>query len=506
MTQPSKIYSLDELEKILEGKRKLTIGHCHGVFDLLHVGHLRHFKEAKHQSDILVVTLTADEFVNKGPHRPAFNQDLRAESIAALECVDFVAVNPSPSAETAIQKIRPSLFFKGSDYKTRETPPDSKLSTELALVEKLGGKVVFTDDIQFSSSSLINSFLSPFTEEVSRYLADFRTRHTAKSINQLLTKVHDLKVLVLGETVIDEYHYCDAIGKAGKEPVLVTRFISGEQFIGGVLAIANHVAGICAKVDVLSCLGTKNSFESFIRERLRPNVTPHFVFNEGRPTIVKLRYVENYLLQKLFEVYTMDDTPVPSSEEEALCEKLRAILPNYDVVIVADYGHGMISERARALICKHSKFLAVNTQANAGNRGFHTISAYPRADYISLSSMELGLDRRTREGDVRKMILGLLETTHCKTITVTRGKHGILTYSPEHGFAEGPGLATKVVDRIGSGDAVLAITSPFASLNCPPELIAFLGNIAGSEAVRILGHSSFIDRSVIRKGVESLLK
>jgi len=506
MTRTNKILSLDELEATLAKTPGRVVGHCHGVFDLLHVGHLRHFKEAKAQSDILVVTLTADEYVNKGPHRPAFNQDLRAESVAELECVDFVAINPSPTADTAIRKIRPSLFFKGNDYKTRDTPPDSKLKSELSLVEELGGKVVFTDDIQFSSSSLINSFLSPFTEEVSRYLTDFRTRYNAKSIGQLLNKVHDLKVLVLGETVIDEYHYCDAIGKAGKEPVLVTRFLSGEQFIGGVLAIANHVAGICAKVDVLTCLGTKNSFEPFIRERLKPNVTPHFVFNEGRPTIIKLRYVENYLLQKLFEVYTMDDTPVPSSEEETLCETLRTILPNYDVVIVADYGHGMISERARALLCKYSKFLAVNTQANAGNRGFHTISAYPRADYISLSNMELGLDRRRREGDVRKMILELLETTHCKTITVTRGKHGILTYSHEHGFAEGPGLATKVVDRIGSGDAVLAITSPFAALGCPPELIAFLGNIAGSEAVRILGHSSFIDRTIIRKGVEALLK
>ena len=107
MSARSKIKPLPELATVLDGLRGQgrKVVHCHGVFDLLHVGHLRYFDEAKAMGDVLVVTLTTDKHVNKGPHRPAFTEQLRAEVLAALECVDFVAINPTPTAVEAIRLI-----------------------------------------------------------------------------------------------------------------------------------------------------------------------------------------------------------------------------------------------------------------------------------------------------------------------------------------------------------------------------------------------------------------
>src|SRR5262249_25126604 len=148
-------------------------------------------------------------------------------------------------------------------------------------------------------------------------------------------------------------------------------------------------------VDVLTMLGEGLDQEDFVRGVLKPGITPLFVEKKNSPTIVKKRYVEKYLSQQMFEVYRMNDEALDARADGELCERLGAVLPNYDVVIVADYGHGMLGPNAIQTLCEHSKFLAVNTQSNAGNHGFNMISKYPRADYVCLAQREVALETRS---------------------------------------------------------------------------------------------------------------
>jgi rfaE bifunctional protein nucleotidyltransferase chain/domain len=503
-----KIRSLDELTSILHPFRgeNARIVHCHGVFDLLHIGHIRYLEQAKKLGDVLVVTLTSDRYVQKGPNRPAFSQSYRAEAIAALGCVDFVAVNDAPSAVEAIQKLRPSHYVKGKDYKDRPKSRVGNLSKEEEAVLAVGGELVVTDEELFSSSALLNHHFSMFSDDITKYLETIRSKYSIEKIEGLFDAVADLKVLVIGETIVDEYQYCEAIGKSGKEPVLVTRQRSSEKFGGGVLAVANHVAGFCKNVSVLSFLGSEDSHEAFVRSGLRSNVTPLFMTMPGRPTIVKKRYVEHYLLQKLFEIYVIEDEPLARPEEEHLLHELERLLPEFDLVIVADYGHGMLSPESRARLCSHSRFLAVNTQVNAGNNGFHTISCYPRADYISISYGELCLEMRKRFVEVEQMLPILRERVNCDRITITQGKAGICSWSGKHGIWHAPALTQHFVDRVGSGDAVLSLTSPFAAIGVEPDLLAFMGNLAGAEAVKTVGHRSFLERRSFVKQIRALMK
>src|SRR3989338_1822925 len=179
-----KIKTIDELAVILASLRKKgrKIVHCHGVFDLLHPGHIKHFEAARKKGDILVVTITKDEYVNKGPGRPIFNQSLRAESIAAIECVDFVAVNDWPTAVETIRKIKPHFYVKGSDYARREDDVTAKISLEEEAVKSVGGDIHFTDEISFSSSTLINTFLNPHPEDVKEFFLKLKSRFTAADI------------------------------------------------------------------------------------------------------------------------------------------------------------------------------------------------------------------------------------------------------------------------------------------------------------------------------------
>lgn len=502
-----KIKDLDELAQVLATARAAgkKIVHCHGVFDLLHVGHLRYFEEAKTHGDVLVVTITPDRFVNKGPHRPVFTETLRAEALAALQVVDYVAINRWPTAVETIQLLKPDLYVKGPDYKDQATDYTGGIYKEQAAVEAGGGKLVFTDDITFSSTNLLNREFSVFPKETQEYLSSLRTRYGVGEIFRYLTGAQHLKVLVVGEAIIDEYLYCETLGKTGKEPVLAARYFKGEKFAGGSLAVANHVATFAGEVSLLTFLGQRDSQEEFIRSKLHPQVQPIFLTMEQAPTIVKRRFVEMYPFQKLFEVYLMGD-PLNHKESQQLREKLLELLPQFDVVIAIDYGHGMLGGGAIEILGSQARFLAVNAQMNAGNLGFHTVAHYPRADYISLSEKELRLEARDRTGEVQELIRKLADKLSCDRIMITRGGEGCISWNRNEGFHKVPAFAGKVVDRVGAGDALFAISSLCAAQKMPAELIGFVANAAGAQAVSIVGNKSAVERVSLMKFIESLLK
>jgi rfaE bifunctional protein kinase chain/domain/rfaE bifunctional protein nucleotidyltransferase chain/domain len=510
MQRDDKIKTIEELAKVLaslraQGNDKKVV-QCHGVFDLLHIGHIRHFEQAKKLGDVLVVTVTPDRYVNKGPHRPAFTEGLRAEAIAALDCVDYVAINEWPTAVETIKLLKPNIYAKGADYGDPQRDVTGKIVDEEDAVTSVGGKIAFTDDIVFSSSSLINKYLPVFPREVREYLSSFSAKYSVDDILSYLEKAQSLKVLVVGEAIIDEYQYCETIGKSAKEPILAARYLSTEKFAGGILAIANHVANFCNNVGMLTILGAKDSKEDFVRQNISSNVDKMFLYKANSPTIVKRRFIEGYLLQKIFEVYEINDEELNQEQDVALCTMLEEVIPKYDVVIVADYGHGMLTRNAIELLCNKTRFLVVNTQANASNRGFNTISRYPRADYVSLSAYEIALEERNRKNDLREMILNVSRKLDCGQIVVTCGKNGSVCYSEHEGFVEVPAFAHQVVDRMGSGDAVLSLTSLCVAQGAPMAVVGFIGNVAGAQAVATLGHQRAIERVPLFKFIESLLK
>jgi rfaE bifunctional protein nucleotidyltransferase chain/domain len=505
-----KVRSLDAVVGLIdkaraEGKK---IVHCHGVFDLLHVGHIRHFDQARSFGDLLVVTLTPDRHVNKGPHRPAFPEHLRMEAVAALSAVDFVALNEWPTAVETLQRLRPHFYVKGPDYQNAADDHTGGIGLERAAAESCGGQLVFTDDVTFSSSHLINRYMSQLPDEAARFLESFRERYKAADVLTYLKDAHNLRVLVIGETIIDEYQYCKTMGKSGKEPMLAARYVSKELFAGGVLAAANHAAAFCDQVGLVSTLGTVDSHEAFIRRQLSPRVLPTFLHLEGSPTLVKRRFVEKVMMRKLFEIYVMEDDEGLRVPEEALCELLQEHLPNYDVVVVADYGHGMLGPEAIELVCKEARFLALNTQLNAHNHGFNTVSKYARADYVCISEHELRLEARNRHDDLRTLVLDVAERLSCEHVLITRGAEGTLAYTAGEGFCSVPALAgpSAVVDRVGAGDSVLAVSSLCVARKAPMEIVGLVANAVGSQAIATVGNRTATQKATLFKYIESLVK
>ena len=157
-----KILKFEELaEKIEELKAQgKKIVHCHGCFDLMHPGHIKHFQAARNIGDILIVTLTPDKYVDKGADRPVFSQNLRAESIAALECVDYVTVNKWATAEETLRFLKPDYYVKGQEFENFKDKT-GKIQKEYDVVEEIGAEMRFTHEIVFSSTELLNKYFLP---------------------------------------------------------------------------------------------------------------------------------------------------------------------------------------------------------------------------------------------------------------------------------------------------------------------------------------------------------
>lgn len=505
-----KIHSVEELGRRADEARShhRRVVLCHGVFDLVHMGHVRHLEAARREGDVLMVTLTADRFVNKGPGRPIFGQDMRAEMLAALEYVDYVGVNHAPDAETVLDAIRPDVYVKGSDYENPEDDITGKITDEREALERHGGRLVFTRDITFSSSNLINRYLDVYDPPLRDFLDKLRADGGTERIPALIDSVSGKKVTIIGDAIIDEYQYVGTLGKPAKENIIATIYQGTETFAGGVFAAANHAAGFCAEVDLVTTLAEDCPYEDLIRRSLKPNVRLHLVRVGDRPTTRKLRFVDQgAYMRKLFEVYFMDDRPLSEGDRESLVALVAGKARQSDLVIVTDFGHGMINPEVVKSLRENARFLAVNAQTNAGNQGYNLISKYRRADYICIDAPEARLATGDKYSDIADVVGEVLpRITDCRKAIVTHGSYGSYAYSPGEGVTRIPAFTKTVIDTVGAGDAFFAVTAPLVAAGGRMADVGFVGNAAGAIKVGIVGHRQSVEKIPLMKFVTTLLK
>jgi rfaE bifunctional protein nucleotidyltransferase chain/domain len=501
-------WGLDRLHGALVQARRegKVIVHCHGVFDLLHPGHLAHLHEAKSHGDFLVVTVTPDRYVNKGPNRPVFTQEHRAFMLDALAVVDFVAVTESPTAIEALNIVRPDFYVKGPDYTEPDEDISGNISREADVVIALGGRVTFTQAPTMSSSQLINAHFPSQEEPTAQWLRQFRTQHLASDILGWLDDVTNLNVLVIGEAIIDEYVRCEALGKSSKDPVLAFRELSYERQAGGSLAIANHCSGLGARVTAIFRLGSDPSDETLVRNSLSSLVTPVIMRSRLEPTIIKRRYLDDLTESRVFETYIMNDGQAAIEDDDALRAQLNDLLDGMDLVLVADYGHGLMSDKLIGDLTESGKLLAVNTQSNAGNRGFNTISRYPRTDFVCLNGAEMGLELRRRHLTMNDLVPQLRERTGATRAIVTEGAKGLAICDSGEGVSHVPAFGHVIRDRVGAGDALFATTSLLSAVGAPADITGFFGNLAGAASVAELGNRRHVSSIDLKRHASALMK
>lgn len=269
----NKIVNKEDFGNIRDEFRKQhkTIVLCHGVFDLLHYGHIEHLQEAKKQGDILVVSVTAAKYVKKGPGRPYFNDQQRMTFLASLECVDYVILSEAVTVHDIVRFVQPDVYVKGQEYAVAENDVTGNIGPEQEIVEQYGGHIYFTQGEVYSSTKLLNNFFGALPEGVIEKVHDLRKLFgydIADKVRAWVEAFANYKVLVIGDIIIDEYVFCKVQGLTTKDAAMSTRYDSMERYAGGALAIARHLANFAGSVDLLSMMGYEENIKKYIDKKM----------------------------------------------------------------------------------------------------------------------------------------------------------------------------------------------------------------------------------------------
>ena len=487
-------------------QRGKTIVLCHGVFDVVHYGHISHFNASKKFGEILIVSITEDKFVNKGPGRPVFSSKIRAEYLANLSFVDYVIINNSKTSIDLIKKIKPNFYSKGSDYKDNKKDITNEIKNEIRAVKNVGGKIVYTDGFSSSSSKLINLYLDVLNPDQRIFIN--KLKKYSSNFSKYFQKFKKLNVLVIGETIIDHYFFCDVLGKSGKDPILAIKENFDEKYVGGSASIAINLSKFCKKITFVTAIGSRQEDLKFLKSKLSKNINLQKIIDKQKPNKKKKRFIDEISNTKLLSVYNIEDSYMNSQNRKKLYSLIKKNIKKNDLVIVSDYGHGLIDSKIADYICKKSKFLAVNAQINAANRGYHSLTNYKKKNnLVIVNENELRHEMRDNRSDIKILMKKFSKINNFKDLIITRGSMGAILLNRNSGkFFTSEAFAKKIVDKIGSGDSMLALSSISLASGLDKNLSLFFGSIAAAQSVENIGNSVSIDPIKLEKSINHIVK
>lgn len=475
-----KIKTVDELVHILGGRpRAKKVIMCHGVFDVVHPGHLRHLIYAKSKADLLVASLTADRHIAKGMHRPHVPQDLRALNLAAFEVVDYVLIDHNDKPLENLRRLQPDFFAKGYEYTADQVNP--RTHEEIDVVSAYGGEVIFTPgDIVYSSSHLIE--MQPPKLGMEKLLALMESAGvTFNSLRQTVAKFPGRRVHVVGDTIVDSLTLCAMIGGQTKTPTMSVLFQEKKDYIGGAGIVAEHIRAAGAKVVLSTVLG-EDAFKNFVLDGLqRTGVETRAVIDRARPTINKNAIVaEGY---RLLKVDTLDNRSISDEVQNRLATAIAGI--KTDAVVFSDFRHGIFNRRTipHLISAIPAGVLKVADSQVASRWG--NITDFKDFDLVTPNEREARFALGDQDSGVWPLAAQLYDEANCKTLILKLGERGTITCrSKDHemlhalfvvdSFAEG------VRDAVGAGDALLAYATLAMLATGNPVTATILGSMAAA--------------------------
>jgi cytidyltransferase-like protein len=475
-----KIKTVEELKNIIGGfGREKKVIMCHGVFDVVHPGHVRHLLFAKSKADILVTSITADEYITKGQYRPHIPQALRALNLAAFEMVDYVVIDSYSTPLNNIAELQPDYFAKGYEYVSSGMPP--KTSEEVAVLEGYGGEVLFTPgDIVYSSSTLIN--LEAPKLKLEKLLVLMTNQGiTFQGLRDTLAKFSGYHIHVVGDTIVDSYTHTTMIGGQTKTPTMSVRFEERKDFVGGAGIVAKHIRAAGATVQFSTVLG-QDDLKDFVLQDLREfKVECRPIIDSTRPTTNKNAIVAGGY--RLLKIDTLDNSSISDHILRDISDTIRNT--PCDAVIFSDFRHGIFNRRTipeLANAIPNDVYRVADSQVASrwGN-----ITEFQHFDLITPNEREARFSLADQDSGVRPLAATLYDKAQCKTLILKLGDRGVLTcrdkkHESLDSFFVMESFVDTLKDAVGAGDALLAYAT-LAMLATGSDAIAtILGSIAAA--------------------------
>ena len=471
-----KIISLEDLKKTI-GKRprRKKIILCHGNFDVVHPGHVRHLIYAKSKADLLVISITADKYIQKGIYRPFVPENLRAINLAAFEMVDYVIIDDNKTSIKILKNLKPDFFAKGFEYSSGVLPPATQ--EEAKIVQKYGGEMIFTPgDIVYSSTKLLNLSMP----KIDNYkILDLMQRNkiSFNTLRETLKKFKKLKVHVVGDTIIDTHTKTNLIGGYLKTPTPSVLYQETKDYTGGAAIVAKHLKKAGAKVSFTTILGNDKLKDFVVEEMKKSKIKLNFITDKTRPTTNKNTIIATgYNLLKIDKV---DNQPISTN----ILNRIKDIISKEkaDIVIFSDFRHGIFNKSSIPVLTsaiKRGTFKVADSQVATrwGN-----ITDFKNFDLITPNEKEARFSLADQDGSISNLTFQLDKKINSKNLILKLGERGLFGHgkSNPNGFAL-PSFTKRIVDAVGAGDALLAYSSLALATTKSILISSILGSLAAS--------------------------
>ncbi|NNF79443.1 MAG: adenylyltransferase/cytidyltransferase family protein [Rhizobiales bacterium] len=494
-----KIKTREELREAIGPRPRVDkVIMCHGVFDVVHPGHMRHLIYAKNKADILVASLTADKHIEKGLYRPHVPQDLRAANLAAFEVVDYVIIDENAKPLKNIEYLQPDYFAKGFEYVSNGMAP--KTAEEGTVLDSYGGEIIFTPgDIVYSSSKLID--MAPPELKIDKLMAVME-RHevTFDGLRKTLREMPGKTVHVVGDTIIDSFTQCAMIGGQTKTPTMSVLFENKTDYIGGAGVVAKHLRSAGADVKFSTVLG-QDALAEFALNGLKDfdvEVLP--VIDGTRPTTNKNAIVVGGY--RLLKVDTLDNSTISDGIVEELTSAIREI--EADAVVFSDFRHGMFNRRTIPSLIDAIPEGAFRVGDSQVASRWGNVTEFKGFDLITPNEREARFALADQDSGIRPLAASLYDLAECKTLILKLGERGVLTcVTSDHESLDSffiiDSFVDRVVDAVGAGDALLAYSTLASLVSNSPAESAILGSIAAACECELDGNIPVTPEDILAK-------
>ena len=464
-----------------------------GTFNVLHPGHLRLLKFAKANGDRLIVGVFTDRVAGSAAHVP---QDFRLEAVKMNGLVDEAFLVDS-AVEEVILKLKPALVVKGKEHKSHENP-------EQKAVDSYGGKLLFSSgDVVFSSLDLIRREMASQEQKSISLPKQFMSRRkvTAKSLIDVMQKIKGLKVVVVGDVIVDEYISCDPLGMSEEDPTIVVTPISSRTFIGGAAIVAAHAASLGAHVKFFSVVGDDASAK-FCRDELSKfGVDHHLLVDDSRPTTLKQRFRSRS--KTLLRVSHLAQRLIDESFQNELAAKLAKACSDADLLIFSDFNYGTLPQgvvdQITAIAAKNKTKIVADSQSSSQ---IGDISRFKNVDLLTPTEREARLALRNTEDGLVVIAELVCVAANAGAAIVKLGEQGVLLHARKGKLFETdqiPALNSAPQDVAGAGDCMLVASSLALTVGANMWEAGLLGSLAAAIQVGRVGNTPITQDEILHE-------
>jgi rfaE bifunctional protein kinase chain/domain len=457
-----------------------SIAFVSGNFNVVHPGHLRLLKFATEQADALVVGVNSDKA--SGVTLP---QDMRLENVRSISMVEY-AVGLEVPADTFISELKPDVVVKGKEFETRINP-------EQAAVDSYGGRLVFSSgELRFTSLSLLEREYSGADHMAIRKPVDFPERHgfDISDLKSTLTKMSGMRVLVIGDLILDDYVTCDAIGMSQEDPTIVVTPIISKTFVGGAGGVAAHARGLGADVRFCTISG-EDEFAKFALDSLEEQgVHCDFFPDSTRPTTRKQRF--RALNKTLLRINHLRHHAASTDIQRKMLAAVEAALANCDLVLFSCFNYGCLPQDLVDAVAVKARaagaMLAADSQASSQ---VGDVSRYKDMALISPTEREARLALNDFESGLAAVSERLMAKARAENLVITLGAEGMLINTLRDGALRTdrlPAFNLSPTDVSGAGDSFFM--SAAMSLRAGADIwqSSYLGALAAALQVSRVGN------------------